>query len=113
MNSYQYDVSSGIWIEGCPAGDGVWMDKGEVLKIHQHLQDAAKDLPPEKMQALITQLKQIEIDEQKKEDAALDELFEHHNKNFPLWHAMDGVMRFLYHAINHISNKINQMEEKL
>ncbi len=102
MNSYQYDVSSGIWIQGCPDGEGVWLDKGEILKIHKHLQDVAKDLPPEKMKALMEQLKQIDEDEKREEEAAVMSVFPDRKGtkfNLPVWHLMDGVCRFFYHIL--------------
>jgi Zn-finger nucleic acid-binding protein len=114
MLRYQYDLSSGIWIHGCPDGDGVWLDKGEVLKVHQHLLDAAKDLPPEKMQALMAQLKQIQQDEQKKEDQAVASLFGHHQGvGAPVWHLMDGICLFAYHAINKVGEEAEKLEEKM
>ncbi len=114
MLRYQYDLSSGVWIHGCPDGDGIWLDKGEVLKVHQHLQNAAKDLPPEKMKALMSQLKQIQQDEQRKEDEAVTSLFGHHQgAGTPVWHLMDGICLFAYHAINKVGEEVEKLEEKM
>lgn len=102
MDSYQYDISSGVWIHGCSAGHGVWLEKGEILKIHRHLQDAMKALPPQKMKAILDQLKQVEADEKRKEEEAVMSVFSDHKGSavpIPLWHLMDGVTRFLYHTL--------------
>jgi Zn-finger nucleic acid-binding protein len=101
MNKYQYDVSSGIWIYGCSDDEGVWLDKGEVIKIHQHLISAAKEFTPEKREALALQLKDIEQDENRKEETAALSIFGSHLDSklpVPAWHLMDGVSRLVAHA---------------
>jgi Zn-finger nucleic acid-binding protein len=101
MNKRQYDVSSGIWIYGCPEDEGVWLDKGEVVKIHQHLIGAAQQYSPEKSQALAQQLKNIDEDENRKDESAALSIFGSHPGSkipVPAWHLMDGVGRLVVHA---------------
>lgn len=100
MDRYQYDVSSGVWVNGCSAGCGVWLEKGELFKIHHHLQNAMEALPPEKMKAIATQLKLIEENEKRSEEEAVMSVFANPKNTgaLPLWHAMDGVCRFMYHT---------------
>jgi Zn-finger nucleic acid-binding protein len=102
MNSYQYDVSSGIWINGCPDDEGVWLDKGEVVKIHQHLVQAVKQFSPERLQSLTEQMNAIEVDENRKEEEAALSIFGDHKGSklpVPMWHLMDGVGRLVCHAL--------------
>ena len=101
MLSYQYDLSSGIWIQACQDGDGVWLDQGEVLKIHQHLLAEAKSFPEEKLQALNAQMKQMEIDENRKEENDVLSFFSEAHAGssgaaVPVWHLLDGGRRLFY-----------------
>jgi len=102
MDSYQYDVSSGVWIHGCPVGDGVWLDKGGILKIHRYLHEAVRTFSPETLKQIQSELKQIEIQHNRKQEEAVLAVFGDHyaqNRFVPIWHAMDGVSRFLYHIL--------------
>lgn len=100
LENHQYDISSGVWIDSCPNGEGVWLDYGEVIAVHQHLQDAAKEWPPERLEALKSQLSAIRRDEEQKMEAAVLSPFHHADRGpLPVWHVMDGVCRFLYHYL--------------
>jgi len=100
MKRYQYDVPSGVWVYGCAASDGVWVEKGEVLKVHAHLQKSMKALPKEQQKTLLDQLKQIEEDEDRKaEEAVLSVFAGKKSSKIPLPHLMDGVCRFMYHML--------------
>lgn len=100
LENHQYDISSGISVDSCPNGDGVWLDHGEVMAVHQHLQDAVKAWPPERIKALEMQLAAIRRDEDQKLEAAVLQPFHHADGGaLPVWHAMDGVCRFVYHVL--------------
>lgn len=89
MDNYQYDLSSGIWVQACPNGDGVWLDKGEVIKIHRHLVQGARDWPEEKMQKLYAQTADAERErESAEEKAALV--------------GLNGGQRLVYHLLGKI-----------
>lgn len=68
MDRYQYDLSSGIWVQACPDGEGVWLERGEVIKIHRHLVEGARDWPQAKMEALYARTAGTEIAREKAED---------------------------------------------
>ena len=36
MDNYQYQYTSGIWIDACPNGHGIWLDAGEMILIKSH-----------------------------------------------------------------------------
>lgn len=87
MDRYQYDLSSGIWVQACPDREGVWLERGEVIKIHRHLVQGARDWPEDKMQALYAQTAGTEIAREKTEDqSALA--------------GLGGGQRLVYHLMN-------------
>jgi Zn-finger nucleic acid-binding protein len=105
MDSYQYDLSSGVWIQACPDGEGVWLDKGEVFKIHDHLVAGAKSFPKEKLEALYAQLKVMENQESRQKETEVMSVFERaHDEGsggmIPVWHLMDGGRRLCYHFLS-------------
>lgn len=101
LDNHQYDVSSGIWVDSCPAGEGVWLDRGEVMAIHKHLSDAMNAMSPAEVEALQAQLEKIKVEERAKEEAAIMAPLHHQGKGamVPVWHAMDGVCRVAYHLL--------------
>lgn len=101
LDRHQYDVSSGIVVDSCLDGHGVWLDRGEVIAIHRYLEESAKDLPPEKLAELNAQLAKIRLDEDRKLEEAVLSPFHHEGTGAmaPAWHAMDGVCRFLWHVM--------------
>lgn len=43
MTNYQFAEKSGIWIDCCPAGHGIWLDAGEFRLVHRfHNKGAAQ-----------------------------------------------------------------------
>lgn len=101
LESHRYDYSSSIWVDSCPDGEGVWLDCGEVMAVHKHLDDSAKELTPERRAALNAQLAQIAMNEDKKFEEAVLAPYHHqgHGATVPVWHAMDGVFRVAYHLL--------------
>ena len=89
MNRYQYDLSSGIWVHACPDNQGVWLDKGEVIKIHRHLVEAARDWPQAKLEELYKQSASAEADREKKAGETT-------------FAGLDGVQRLVYHLMEKI-----------
>ncbi len=50
MITYNYDYKSGIWLDACPRGHGIWLDGGEILLLKLYLETGetfeAKDEAP-------------------------------------------------------------------
>jgi len=48
--TYNYDFKSGIWLDACPKGHGIWLDKGELLLLKMYIEtgqtfEAKEDAP--------------------------------------------------------------------
>lgn len=71
---YNYMISSGIIIDGCEKGCGIFMDDGEIRKVFKFAIEQEKELDPEtekKMMALLASVKQ---EAKMKEEKLIDSL---------------------------------------
>lgn len=53
MENVQFQSISGIWIDICPAGHGVWLDCGEIKLIKKYKNKLERPLPPEKQKETV------------------------------------------------------------
>lgn len=86
MHPLNYNYSSGIVLNACPNGHGVWLDKDELAGVQIHMEhwDQAKDQA--KWQDLLKQTRQNEA-------AAQEQLQDKDNhKSGPIGKAIDAIM---------------------
>jgi uncharacterized protein len=74
MFRYNYAVSSGILLDGCEKGCGLWLDDGEIRKIFEYTIEADKELDPEVEQNLLKKLAAVRTDAKLKEEKLIDSL---------------------------------------
>jgi uncharacterized protein len=74
MFRYNYAVSSGILLDNCENGCGLWLDDGEIRKIFEYAIEADKELDPEVERKLKQKLAVIRTDAKMKEEKLIDSL---------------------------------------
>ncbi len=70
MNKFVYGVTSGIVIDRCPRGDGVWLDKGELEKVQIYV-EKSEDTNDEKYTKYTRIINQVKLDYQKRREEAI------------------------------------------
>lgn len=98
MDRYRYAVLSNVIVDGCGAGHGVWLDDGELRKVFEYVEEAAK-VDPVKEAGLKSALRRIEVEAKVKEEALIDSLVRLDNQPGPmrlLGYPLQLVYRVLY-----------------
>lgn len=92
---YNYAISSGILIDGCEKGCGLWVDDGEIKKIFEYYLKSQQKLDPEKEKLLIEQLKIIEREAKEREEKFIDSLVRMDNRSGFMKYP-GKVLQFIY-----------------
>jgi len=71
---YNYAISSGILIDGCERGCGLFLDDGEIRKVFKYTIEADTELDPETEEKLMEKLNQVKTDAMRKEEELIDRM---------------------------------------
>ena len=82
MDHYQFDYASGIWVDSCPLGHGLWLDAGELKQIIEYRQRPSEALSTEQKRAL---LQSVEM--------SMEQKLEHSRKRAKAAKAVQSVTR--------------------
>ncbi|MEN3015383.1 MAG: zf-TFIIB domain-containing protein [bacterium] len=96
MFKYRYMYTSDIYIDSCEQCEGIWVDKGELLRIVNYLEEASK-IDPEKEASIKLKLNQIKLEYQQREKEFIDSLVKMDDKaKNPLSRAFGEVLQSIY-----------------
>jgi Zn-finger nucleic acid-binding protein len=84
LHRYQYHLKSGIEIDACDHGHGLWIDDGESQKIYLYLIEANKQISEQQRSELRTRLQQLHLDFKGREQELMDSLVKHDDMLSPL-----------------------------
>lgn len=74
MYRYIYMVSSGVVVDGCEKGCGVWLDDGEIRKIIEYSIESERALDPETERMLREKLQAVKREARANEEKFIDSL---------------------------------------
>lgn len=74
LKRYHYGYSSGVPVDGCEAGCGVWLDDGELETIFGYAVKAAEELDPETAKEISARLDALAMKRAERESRFVDSL---------------------------------------
>jgi Zn-finger nucleic acid-binding protein len=95
LDRYRYAGTSGILVDHCGKGCGVWVDDGEIREIYEYIHKACN---PSKEKKLILELRTEAADEDRKELSFIDQATDL-NEGKGMLGGMGHIVQHLYHGL--------------